>query len=100
MKASGSISSCAAAPAAREIPANHASSSPPRGSVLLVQFGIQSLLAGRFAPPADPAAPITNPIVIAEVARAQRIVDQQNLEIRRTLGPLLFPESSRSSGWR
>ncbi len=51
---------------------------------LLVQFGIQALLAGRFAA-ADPAAAITNPIVIAEVARAQRIVDQQNFEIRRTL---------------
>ena len=51
---------------------------------LLVQFGIESLLAGRFdaAGGADPTA---NPIVVAEVARAQRIVDQQNFEIRRTL---------------
>jgi preprotein translocase subunit SecA len=51
---------------------------------LLVQFGIQSLLAGRFEA-ADSAEPITNPVVVAEVARAQRIVDQQNFEIRRTL---------------
>ena len=51
---------------------------------LLVQFGIQSLLAGRFEAGAS-AEPITNPVVIAEVARAQRIVDQQNFEIRRTL---------------
>ena len=51
---------------------------------LLVQFGIQSLLAGRFDAGAG-AEPITNPIVVAEVARAQRIVDQQNFEIRRTL---------------
>jgi preprotein translocase subunit SecA len=51
---------------------------------LLVQFGIQSLLAGRFEA-GDSAGPITNPIVIGEVARAQRIVDQQNFEIRRTL---------------
>jgi preprotein translocase subunit SecA len=51
---------------------------------LLVQFGIRSLLAGRFDA-GNGAEPITNPIVIAEVARAQRIVDQQNFEIRRTL---------------
>ena len=49
-----------------------------------MQFGIQSLLAGRFDAGAG-AEPITNPIVVAEVARAQRIVDQQNFEIRRTL---------------
>ena len=49
-----------------------------------MQFGIQSLLAGRFEA-GDGAEPITNPIVIAEAARAQRIVDQQNFEIRRTL---------------
>ncbi len=51
---------------------------------LLVQFGIESLLAGRFEA-GDGNEPITNPVVIAEVARAQRIVDQQNFEIRRTL---------------
>ena len=51
---------------------------------LLVQFGIQSLLAGRVEAGVG-AEPITHPIVVAEVARAQRIVDQQNFEIRRTL---------------
>ena len=51
---------------------------------LLVQFGIESLLAGRFEA-RDSTEPITNPLVVAEVARAQRIVDQQNFEIRRTL---------------
>jgi preprotein translocase subunit SecA len=51
---------------------------------LLVQFGIESLLAGRFEG-GDSTEPITHPVVIAEVARAQRIVDQQNFEIRRTL---------------
>ncbi len=51
---------------------------------LLVQFGIERLLAGRFEA-GDSSEPIANPVVIAEVARAQRIVDQQNFEIRRTL---------------
>jgi preprotein translocase subunit SecA len=51
---------------------------------LLVQFGIDSLLAGRFEA-GDSTEPITHLVVIAEVARAQRIVDQQNFEIRRTL---------------
>jgi preprotein translocase subunit SecA len=51
---------------------------------LLVQFGIQSLLAGRFDG-GDPTSPITSRVVLSEVARAQRIVDQQNFEIRRTL---------------
>lgn len=51
---------------------------------LLVQFGIESLLAGRFAAGGQ-AEPIDDPIVSTEVARAQRIVDQQNFEIRRTL---------------
>ena len=51
---------------------------------LLVQFGIQSLLAGRFDAGGS-TGPITHPVVLAEVARAQRIVEGQNFEIRRTL---------------
>ena len=49
-----------------------------------MQFGIESLLAGRFDA-GDATGPITSRVVISEVARAQRIVDQQNFEIRRTL---------------
>jgi preprotein translocase subunit SecA len=51
---------------------------------LLVKYGIRSLLAGRVAMP-DDEQPIAEPIVATEVARAQRIIEGQNLEIRRTL---------------
>lgn len=51
---------------------------------VLVRYGIRSLIAGRFAPtPSD--EPIDHPIVLREIARAQRIVEGQNLEIRKTL---------------
>jgi preprotein translocase subunit SecA len=51
---------------------------------LLVKYGIQSLLEGRVDLPEDDQ-PIVDRVVTAEVARAQRIVEGQNLEIRRTL---------------
>jgi preprotein translocase subunit SecA len=51
---------------------------------MLVQFGIGSLLAGRFDS-GGTTDPIAHPVVLAEVARAQRIVEGQNFEIRRTL---------------
>lgn len=51
---------------------------------LLVRYGIQGLIAGRFAPDRRDE-PIDHPVVAAEVARAQRIVEGQNLEIRKTL---------------
>jgi preprotein translocase subunit SecA len=51
---------------------------------LLVRYGIQSLLAGRVTMPEDDR-PIGEPVVATEVARAQRIIEGQNLEIRRTL---------------
>ena len=51
---------------------------------LLVRFGITSLIAGRYQH-ADADVPIDNAIVRHEVARAQRIVDGQNYEIRKTL---------------
>ena len=51
---------------------------------LLVRFGIRSLIAGRYEHH-DPDVPIDNAIVRREVARAQRIVDGQNYEIRKTL---------------
>ena len=53
---------------------------------LLVRFGLRSLLAGRVAPDnRDPAAPIDNPLVAHEIARAQRIIEGQNFDLRRTL---------------
>ncbi len=51
---------------------------------LLVRYGIHNLLAGRFAPQPQPD-PVEHPVVLAEVARAQRIVEGQNFEVRRTL---------------
>jgi preprotein translocase subunit SecA len=51
---------------------------------LLVRYGIQNLLRGRFTP-SSPERPIDNPIVGREIARAQRIIEGQNFEIRRTL---------------
>jgi preprotein translocase subunit SecA len=50
---------------------------------LLVQFGIRDLISGRIT--RDDVGPIENPIVRREVGRAQRIVEGQNLEIRKTL---------------
>jgi preprotein translocase subunit SecA len=51
---------------------------------LLVRYGIQCLIGGRFMPDTRDAL-IDSPVVTREIARAQRIVEGQNLEIRRTL---------------
>ena len=51
---------------------------------LLVRYGIEGLIAGRFVVDAR-AEPIDNPVLVREIARAQRIIEGQNLEIRRTL---------------
>lgn len=51
---------------------------------LLVRYGIEALIARRVAPgPRD--EPIDHPVIRAEIARAQRIVEGQNLQIRKTL---------------
>jgi preprotein translocase subunit SecA len=51
---------------------------------LLVRYGIDELIPRRLRPsPSD--APLDNRVIRREVARAQRIVDGQNFEIRRTL---------------
>jgi preprotein translocase subunit SecA len=51
---------------------------------LLVRYGIHNLIPARFLPEkAD--VPIESPVVRREVARAQRIIEGQNFEIRRTL---------------
>jgi preprotein translocase subunit SecA len=54
---------------------------------LLVRYGIQNLLRGRFAAGGGVSAdePLDNPLVTQEIARAQRIVEGQNFEIRKTL---------------
>jgi preprotein translocase subunit SecA len=51
---------------------------------LLVRYGICGLIPLRLRPGKSDVA-IENPIVRREVARAQRIVEGQNFEIRRTL---------------
>ena len=51
---------------------------------LLVRYGIQKLIAGRFVSD-ERAEPIDNPVLVREIARAQRIVEGQNIEIRKTL---------------
>ncbi|HUG52108.1 MAG TPA: accessory Sec system translocase SecA2 [Vicinamibacteria bacterium] len=51
---------------------------------LLVRYGIGRLLPGRFRPARQDGA-VDSVLVRREVGRAQRIVEGQNLEIRRTL---------------
>jgi preprotein translocase subunit SecA len=51
---------------------------------LLVRYGIRKLIPSRFLADAS-EAPIDNPVVRREIARAQRIIEGQNFEIRRTI---------------
>jgi preprotein translocase subunit SecA len=51
---------------------------------LLVRYGIESLIAGRVVS-GTPDEPLDHPVLRAEIARAQRIIEGQNLEIRKTL---------------
>jgi preprotein translocase subunit SecA len=51
---------------------------------LLVRYGIRSLIPGRELQAAGDG-PMDNPVVRREIARAQRIVEGQNIELRRTL---------------
>jgi preprotein translocase subunit SecA len=51
---------------------------------LLVRYGIRELVPARFLP-ARQDAPVESAILRREIARAQRIVEGQDLEIRRTL---------------
>lgn len=51
---------------------------------LLIRYGIDRLLAGRFVATRRDE-PIDNPVALQEIARAQRIVEGQTFEIRKTL---------------
>ena len=51
---------------------------------LLVRYGIEALIAGRVVT-GRRDQPIDHPVLRAEIARAQRIVEGQNFEIRKTL---------------
>ncbi len=51
---------------------------------LLVRYGIEALIAGRVVT-GRRDEPIDHPVLRAEIARAQRIIEGQNFEIRKTL---------------
>ena len=51
---------------------------------LLVRYGIRNLIPARVMP-ARSDGPVAHPIVRREIARAQRIIEGQNHEIRQTL---------------
>lgn len=51
---------------------------------LLVRYGIRNLIPAKHLP-ARRNGPVDHPIVRREIARAQRIIEGQNHEIRRTL---------------
>jgi preprotein translocase subunit SecA len=51
---------------------------------LLVRYGIRNLIPARFLTDVS-TTPIENPLVRREIARAQRIIEGQNFEIRRTI---------------
>ena len=51
---------------------------------LLVRYGIDALIAGRVVT-GQRDEPLDHPVLRAEIARAQRIIEGQNLEIRKTL---------------
>jgi preprotein translocase subunit SecA len=51
---------------------------------LLVRYGIDALIAGRLVA-GTRDEPIDHPVLRGEIARAQRIIEGQNFEIRKTL---------------
>ena len=51
---------------------------------LVRRYGVEKLVTARHVPPRR-EGPVENPLVAAEIARAQRIVEGESLEIRRTL---------------
>lgn len=51
---------------------------------LLVRYGIEALIAGRVVT-AKRDEPLDHPVLRGEIARAQRIIEGQNVEIRKTL---------------
>jgi len=57
---------------------------------LLVRYGLRRLIGARRLPPPQDA-PVADPLVSGEIARAQRIIEGQGLEIRRTLWRYAWP---------
>ena len=51
---------------------------------LLVRYGIEALIAGRVVS-GNRDEPLDHPVLRGEIARAQRIIEGQNVDIRKTL---------------
>lgn len=51
---------------------------------LIQRYGVMKLIPPRHRP-GPQEAPVESPVVFAEIARAQRIIEGQNFEIRKTL---------------
>jgi preprotein translocase subunit SecA len=51
---------------------------------LIRRYGVERLISARFLPDRQ-LAPVASPVVSHEIARAQRIVEGENLDIRRRL---------------
>ena len=81
-KAGASTCNCAGVPVDRATRASRGSSSASK-TICSSALASATLIPARYFERSD--APVTNPVVLREVARAQRIVEGQNFEIRRTL---------------
>jgi preprotein translocase subunit SecA len=57
---------------------------------LTVRYGLRALIPSRYLP-SPRQEPIEHPVVRREIARAQRIIEGQNVEIRRTLARYAAP---------
>jgi preprotein translocase subunit SecA len=69
---------------------------------LIQRYGVMALIPARHRP-APQATAVTDPVVHREVARAQRIIEGQNFEIRKTLwqySALLDEQRRAVSDWR
>jgi hypothetical protein len=69
---------------------------------LIRRYGVMTLIPQRHRPPPQ-VAPIDDPVVRREIARAQRIIEGQNFEIRQTLwrySALLDEQRCTISDWR
>ena len=69
---------------------------------LMQTFGIKELIPERFFPEHQ-KQPITNPVILKEVERIQRIVEGQNYEIRKTMwkyAQLIEKQRQRLITWR
>ena len=57
---------------------------------LFVRYGLRTLIPERYLP-APSAGPVDSPVLRREIARAQRIIEGQDFEIRQTLWRYAWP---------